>query len=103
MAVAELGEVVLDLERLVAKLVVDRERLEPERRGRRAALADVDEREQRVGRGPRAAALILRRVTRLHGVGDAAAERRVPFADARADVLEQLVVRVQERQERVPG
>src|SRR5688500_9802551 len=103
MAVAELGEVVLDLERLVPQLVVDREWLEPERGVRRAALSDVDEREQRIGRRPRAAALILRRVPGLHGVGDTGAVRRVPFADARTDVLENLVVRVPERQEGVAG
>ena len=48
----ELREVVLDLERVVAQLVLEGERLEAERRVAGAAFEDVDEREQSLRASP---------------------------------------------------
>lgn len=97
---AEPGEVVLHLERVVPELVVRRERLEAERRVDRPGLEDVHEREERPARG---AAFVLFRIAHDEAVGDLVAQDRVPLADDRADVLENLVVRVLEIQARRVG
>ena len=87
---AELREVVLHFERLVAQLVVRRERLAAERQVGRAALQDVDEREQReILR----ATLVARRVGHAQAVGHRAAEHRVPLASRGLAILQNLIVR----------
>ena len=95
--VAEFRQTVLRLKRVVAQLVVRRERLGPKRRiGDAAAVQDVDERKQFVDR---TAALVLMRVADDEVVRQVVAEDRVPLADARLDVLENRVVGVLEVQE----
>ena len=97
------GEVVLQLERVVAQLVVGGERLEAERGVDRARVQDVDHREQLA---PRLAALVLVGVAHDQGVGPVRAEDRVPLRDPGLDVLHDLVVGVLEVEARgvvVPG
>src|SRR5206468_12151727 len=94
---AELREVVLELKRLVAQLVVRREWLGAERRiGDSASIEDVDEGKQLV---QGAAALVLAGQSSDETVRHAVADDRIPFANARADVFENRVVRILEAQE----
>ena len=95
----ELRHAVLQLERVVAEQIERRERLVAERRVRAArAVADDDEREGR-HLALVAAALVLMRHADEQVVRHVAAEHRVPLADARTQVLQDLVVRVGEGEE----
>src|SRR5206468_4848269 len=94
----ELRDAVLHLERVVAQQVVWRERLVAERRVCAAcSVADDDKRERR-HLSLIAAALVLVREADEQVVREVA-EYRVPFADWRPQVLENLVIRVGEGEE----
>src|SRR5207249_1026762 len=99
----ELRETVLSLKRVVAKLVVWRERLAPEGGVRTAVAENVDEREEFV---EGVSTLVLMGVADDQAVRQIRADHRVPFADTRANVLENRVVRIREvqevRRERLP-
>src|SRR4029077_16268858 len=89
----ELGHAVLQLERVVAKQVEGRERFVAERRERAArTVADDDEREGRYLAFV-AAAFVLVRVADEKIVREGALHR-VPLADARLEVLDNLIVRI---------
>ncbi len=89
------GEIVLQLKSLVAQLVVRGEGLKPERRIHGAALPDVDHREQLTAG---ITALIVVGITDDEIVGHVCADQGVPFADDRANVLQNLVIGVLEIQ-----
>jgi hypothetical protein len=90
---------VLHLERLVVEQVERRERL-GSKRGIGAAVAGPDHHERK--QVDRTSRLVKHRVADDEIVGESA-EHRIQLTDARVDVLEHLVVRVQKRQELCPA
>src|SRR5437773_10577136 len=97
MVAAELREVVLELKRLVAQLVARREWLGAEARiSNAASIEDVDVRKQLV---QGAAALVLAGQSGDETVRHAVADHRIPFANARADVFQDRIIRILEAEE----
>src|SRR5688500_3534347 len=89
-------EVILNLKRAVAQLVVRRKGLKSKGGVRRGALEDVYERKYGASGSP---AFVLIGIATLKRVGHRVAYDGVPLADPRPDVLKRLIGRIHKAQE----